>query len=147
MKKQNIKWIVLVVLALIAAGLWQSYVTDPLASLKEAKVEVVNNPPEVQAFMSKVLAAIENNDQRGLYELFGSGDAMAFNRNYLKKYFKNQDFCPAEIREYRKVTRSTNNEVFYEIKTHSTKRNKSYLFTLENKGDIFRVSSLAEIQE
>ena len=147
MKKQNIKWIVLVVLALIAAALWHSYVTDPLASLKEAKVEVMNNPSEVQAFMGKVLAAIESNDQRGLYELFGSGDAMAFNRNFLKKFFKELDFCPAEIREYRKVTRSANNEVFYEVKVLSTKRNKSYLFTLEGKGDTFRVASLAEIQE
>ncbi|MBQ7178650.1 MAG: hypothetical protein IJS08_14645, partial [Victivallales bacterium] len=77
MNKQSIKWIVLVALALIAAGLWHSFVTDPLASLKEAKVEVVNSPSEVQAFMGKVLDAIENNDQRGLYELFGSGDAMA----------------------------------------------------------------------
>ena len=147
MKKQNIKWIVLVVLALIAAGLWHSYVTDPLASLKEVKVEVVNNPSEIQAFMGKVLAAIEGNDQRGLYELFGSGDAMAFNRNYLKKFFKEQDFCPAEIREYRKVTRSANNEVFYEVKVFSTKRNKSYLFTIEGNGDTFRVASLAEVQE
>ena len=147
MKKQNIKWIVLVVLALIAAGLWHSYVTDPLASLKEAKVEFVDNPSEVQAFMGKVLTAIESNDQRGLYELFGSGDAMAFNRNYLKKFFKEQDFCPAEIREYRKVTRSANNEVFYEVKVLSTKRNKNYLFTIEGKGDTFRVASLAEIQE
>ncbi len=147
MKKQNIKWIVLVVLALIAAGLWHSYVTDPLASLKEAKVEVVDNPSEVQAFMGKVLAAIESNDQRGLYELFGSGDAMAFNCNYLKKFFKEQDFCPAEIGEYRKVTRNANNEVFYEVKVLSTKRNKSYLFTIEGTGDTFRVSSLAEIQE
>ena len=146
MKKQNIKWIVLVVLALIAAGLWHSYVTDPLATLKEAKVEVVNNPSEVQAFMSKVLAAIENNDQRGLYEFFGSGDAMAFNRNILKRFFKEQDFCPVETSEYRKVTRSANNEVFYEVKVRSTKRNKSYLFTIENKGNTYCVSSLAEIQ-
>ena len=147
MNKQSIKWIVLVALALIAAGLWHSFVTDPLASLKEAKVEVVNSPSEVQAFMGKVLDAIENNDQRGLYELFGSGDAMAFNRNYRKKFFKEQDFCPAAIREYRKVTRSANSEVFYEVKLLSTKRNKSYLFTLESNGDSFRVSSLTEIQE
>ena len=77
MKKQRIKWIVLAVLALIATGLWHSYVTDPLAAYKEAKVEVMENQADIQAFMEKVLNAIASNDQRGLYEFFGSGDAMA----------------------------------------------------------------------
>ena len=147
MKKQNIKWIVLAVLALIATGLWHSYVTDPLAAYKEAKVEVMENQADIQAFMEKVLNAIASNDQRGLYEFFGSGDAMAFNRNYLKRFFTEQDFCPAEIKEYRKLTRSANNEVFFEVKVFSTKRKKDYLFTIEGIKDSFKVSSLMEVQQ
>ena len=93
MKKSNVKWIiVLVVLLFIAAGLWYSYLTDPLETLKEKTVEIVEHPEEVQPFMESVLDAISKDDKRKLYGLFGKGDAMAFNRNIIKKHFKYKSF-------------------------------------------------------
>ncbi|MBQ6473229.1 MAG: hypothetical protein IJJ33_14690 [Victivallales bacterium] len=147
MKKKVFMWTLLAALALAATCLWHSYISDPLSSFKEAKMETVENQADIQAFMAEVLDAIKTNDRRALYEFFGSGDAMAFNRNYLNRFFKEQDFCPAEVTEYRKFTRSANNEVFYEATVTSARRNRRYVFTIEGGGGHFRVSSLMENQQ
>lgn len=145
MKKNNVKWfIVLVVLLLVAAGLWYSYLTDPLEALKETTVEVVEPPEEVQPFMENVLDAISRDDKRKLYGLFGKGDAMAFNRNVIKRHLADHDFCPAEVREYRKLTRPANGEIFYQVEVFSTRRNKKYLFTIEKASGKYIVSSMEE---
>ena len=126
--KKNLIWLgVILVLALVSAALWHSYKTDPLASLKETKVEVLNNHDQLKEFMDTALAAIQDNDQRTLFKLFG-GDPMAFKRRYMKGLFKENDFCPAEVKEYRKLIRATND--FFQAEVFSVQRKKTYLFNI-----------------
>ena len=140
-KKQIIQLLCIVVLLVLAALLWYSYAKDPLGGMKQAMVEVVKDHG-LEEFMGKVIEAIEKNDRRGLYKLFGSGDPMAFDRNYLKKVFKEQDFCPADVKEYRKVTRPDG--VFYQAEVLSSKRAQRYLFTISENDGVFIVSSVEE---
>ncbi len=125
----------------LAALLWYSYAKDPLGGMKQSKVEVVQDQ-RLKDFMDKVLDAIEKNDKRGLYKFFGSGDPMVFDRNYLRKVFKEQDFCPADVKEYRKVSRPDG--IFYQAEVISEKRTKRYLFTISENDGIFTVSSVEE---
>ena len=129
------------VLLALATLLWYSYAKDPLGGMKQSKVEVVQDQG-LKEFMDKVLDAIEKNDRRELYKFFGSGDPMAFDRNYLRKVFKEQDFCPANVKEYRKVTRPDG--VFYQAEVISDKRAKRYLFTISENDGTFTVSTVEE---
>ena len=143
--KKNLLWLaIIIILALASAALWRSYKTDPLESLKETKVETLQNHQQLKELMDTVLTAIQENDKRTLYKFFG-GDPMAFNRRYLKGMFQEQDFCPAESKEYRKITRSTDD--FYQVEVFSVKRNKSYLFNINvNEGGIYMIASVEEKQ-
>ncbi len=140
---KNTKWILLIVLAVLAGWLWYSYKKDPLADRKQAAVSEVNDP-NVKETLDKALAVIEKNDMRGLLKMMSSTDPMYFDETYTKAMFAEKDFVPVEFKGMRKVDRSE--QTFYQADVLSTKRNKNYQFTIVMKNGKYLISAIEEMK-
>ena len=139
----NAKWIALVVLAALTCWLWYSYKKDPLAGQKQGVVTEVTEP-KVKETLDKALGAIEKDDMRGLLKMMSSTDPMYFDETYTKVMFAEKDFMPAEFKGMRKVERSE--QTFYQADVLSTKRGKSYQFTIVEKKGKYLISAIEEMK-
>ena len=139
----NAKWIALVVLAALTCWLWYSYKKDPLAGQKQGVVTEVTEP-KVKETLDKALAVIEKDDMRGLLKMMSSTDPMYFDETYTKVMFAEKDFMPAEFKGMRKVERSE--QTFYQADVLSTKRGKSYQFTIVEKKGKYLISAIEEMK-
>ena len=139
----NAKWIALVVLAALTCWLWYSYKKDPLAGQKQGVVTEVTEP-KVKETLDKALGAIEKDDMRGLLRMMSSTDPMYFDETYTKVMFAEKDFMPAEFKGMRKVERSE--QTFYQADVLSTKRGKSYQFTIVEKKGKYLISAIEEMK-
>ena len=140
---KDAKWILLIVLAVLAGWLWYSYKKDPLAGQKQGTVSEVTEP-NVKETLDKALAAIEKNDMRGLLKMMSSTDPMYFDETYTKVMFAEKDFMPVEFKGMRKVERSE--QTFYQADVLSTKRGKSYQFTIVEKKGKYLISAIEEMK-
>lgn len=140
---KNAKWVLLVVLAVLAGWLWYSHKKDPLAEQKQAVVSEVNDP-NVRGALDKALGAIEKNDMRALLKMMGAIDPMYFDETYAKVMFAEKDFMPVEFKVMRKVERS--GQTFYQAEVYSSKRSKTYQFTIAEKNGKYLISAIEEIK-
>lgn len=138
---KRLRWIAPLVLLALAALLWTSTRRDPLDEMKREVAENITEPA-AQTVVEQALAKIEKGDMPGLFPLMG-GDPMDFDETYAKGLFAVKDFCPAEVRQLRKVTRG--GVQFLQAEVFSTPRQKLYLFTLVQRKNSYRISSIEEM--
>ena len=143
-RKTKILLVILAVLIVAAAVLFIHVSRDPLAEFKAA--DVVQAGAAEQKYIEHVLALIEKNDMRGVYQEMINMDAAVFFDLFAQGLFKEPDFCPAKIvgATKKRISRDQNN---IDIHVKSEKRKKVYCFSLLGIKDSFKIRNILESED